>query len=306
MSDLIELLETSFFQVGIWVGLSCLVLGWLLILAVRRRQPLPVAGVLIGGGTLLALWILEEPIGTEIWAVIVILLGTLTARLVRGPAWVTPVAALPGAVWLAMGTDITELGWVRLSIVVLVPVVGYLIDDFEKRYSSFGLGVIFFVLAILGVFFAVPDTEWARTLVAVAVPVTFLAWPMVGASLGTEGSYVAVAVFLIVTSQGGGPRPASIVGGIAGLGLLLIEPVLIVVRPSVIRLTTWLKRNWVGAVLAAIPQFVLVAICSRVAARFTSVIPAIAVVIAVYVAVIAVGLSAVARDPEDTTTSRYG
>jgi len=296
VSDLIELLETSYFQVGLRFGLLALGVGWLLVWLTRRRGVLPVAGLLIAGSTLATLAVLDDPIGTEAISVLVIVLGIVLARILRAPDLMIPLGALPGSVWLAFNTDVTELFWVRLAIAVLIPIGGYLTGDFEKRYAGMGLGVIFFALASLGVFVAVPDTEWSRTLIAVALPVTFLAWPKAVATLGVEGSYASIAVFVVVTAQGGGARPASIVGGLACLGLLLMEPLTMAFRPEVVRIIGWIKRNWAGAVLASLPQFAVVALCSRVAARFTNELPALIVVAAVYGATIAVGISAASSE----------
>lgn len=299
VSDLIELFETSYFQVGLRFGLLALGVGWLLVVLARRRGVLPIVGLLIAGSTFTALFVLEVQVGIETISILVVVLGVALARGLKAPDLLVPLGALPGSVWLALSTEVTDLVWVRVAMALLIPVAGYLTSDFERRYAGMGLGVIFFALASLGVFVAVPDTEWSRVLIAVAVPVTFLAWPKAVATLGVEGSYAAIATFLVVTSQGGGARPASIVGGFACLGLLLMEPLTMAFRPEVVRIIGWIKRNWAGAVLASLPQFVVVALCSRVAARFTNELPALIVVAAVYGATIAVGISAASRDGEE-------
>jgi len=290
VSDVIALFDTDFFQVGLRFGLGALALGWAVALVTRkRRRHLPIAGLLITAATVATLLVLDEPMTPELLALGLILVGALIPRVARAPGWVVPLAVIPGAVWLSIGTTVTDLVWVRIAIVILVPLGGFLISDFEERYENLGLGVIFFGLACLGVFVAVPDTEWARVLIATAIPVTFLAWPRVAASLGAEGSYLAVATLILVAAHGGGQRPASIVGSIACLGLLLLEPLAIYMSPSIVGLTKAVRQNWAGAVLASLPQFVVVALCSRVAARLTREIPAFVVVVLVFMATLAVG-----------------
>jgi hypothetical protein len=220
----------------------------------------------------------------------------MLARLSRAPDAAVAMASVPGAFWLALSTDVTDLVWVRVAIAVLIPLGGYLATDFEKRYSGMGLGVIFYMLATVGVFLAVPDTEWALVLIAVAIPVTLLAWPQVRVCLGVEGVYVALAVFFLITAQGGGPRPASIVGGFGCLGLLLLEPVVMELHPGIVRLTSWPRRDWKGAVVASLPQVVVVVLCSRVAARFTGELPALIVVGITYAVVVMIAISA-SREP---------
>jgi hypothetical protein len=132
-------------------------------------------------------------------------------------------------------------------------------------------------------------------LLAVVFPIAFLAWPRVAVSLGVEGAYLAVAVFVWVVAQGGGGRPPSILGSVACLGLLLLEPVIIRLRPTAVKLTTWFNHNALGAVLASLPQFFIVVLCSRVAARFSSYLPAIIVIAFVYLLTILVGVVAAER-----------
>lgn len=296
MSDLLALLDTSFFRAGLRLGLAALAAGWALRFAFGRdRPPLPVVGLLIAAATLGGLYLTGEDLGPAVLAVVAIVVGVLAARLVGGPVWLQPLAAVPGSVWLAVETPATTLGWVRVLIAVLIPVAGYLISDFEMRHDKLGLGVIFFALATLGAFAAVPDTEQALVIGAASVVVVLLAWPWVDASLGTEGGYAAVAMFLVVIASGGEGRPPSITGSAACLGLLLLEPVMVRARPNTIRLVTWVRANWVGAIVASVPQFVVVVLCSRVAARFETQFPAILVVVIVYVITLVGGFYAASR-----------
>lgn len=294
MSDLIDLLDTDFFQVGLRFGLAALVLGWIaVVIGQRTRRPVPVAGVLITFATFTALVALGEEVTPDLVGLGLMVVGVVLARLLRATDWLVALAAVPGALWIAIGTSSTNLLWVRIAIVVVVPVAGFLTSDFEKRYEGIGLGVVFYTLAALGVFVAVPDTEWARTLVAVAVPIAFLSWPKAAASLGAEGSYLAVTTLILVAAHGGEGRPASIVGGVACLGLLVLEPIAMAMASEVVKLSSLFRRNWAGVVLAALPQFVIVALCSRVAARFTRELPALIAVVVVYVVALVVGVSAV-------------
>jgi hypothetical protein len=285
--------------------------GWALrFLLGRRKPPIPVVGILIAVAMVGTLLRLQEQIDAELPALLAIFAGALLTR-IRGIAtWAQPLLVAPGAIWLAQVTPVTELTWVRVMIAVMIPLAGFLITDFEERHAGMGLGVVFFTIAVLGMFAAVPDTEWAVALLAVSVPVTFLAWPNVAASLGREGAYLAVAVFLLVTAQGGPARPPSIIGSAACLGLLLLEPLVIAVRPHAVRLTTWFNHNAAGAVLASVPQFIVMVLCSRVAARFTEYGPAILVVALVYsltfaLAVWAPGRIMAAEEPDDAPDPLY-
>ncbi len=259
---------------------------------------MPIAGLLIAMATIGGLYLMGEPLGPAVPALAAIVLGVLIVRLTHAPAWVQILAAVPGAVWLAFGTPVTELMWVRVLMAVLIPVGGFLINDFETRNQRLGLGVVFFTLAALGTFAAVPDTEQALVLIAVALPITLLAWPKVAVSLGMEGSFVAVAVLLWVAAAGGGGRPPSIAGSAACLGLLLLEPIIFRIRPGVAVLINRVRQNWLGAIVASLPQFALVIICSRIAARFSIMLPALVIILIGYLLAIWLGVFIGSRNTE--------
>jgi len=72
----------------------------------------------------------------------------------------------------------------------------------------------------------------------------------------------------------------------------LLEPIIIAIHPRAMRVSRWVRHDWLGAVVASIPQFIVILICSRVAARFTSPFSALVVVAFAYSAVLVVGLQA--------------
>jgi hypothetical protein len=291
LNAVLELLGTSYFLTGVRLGSIALAIGWAIRFAWGRdKPPVPIGGVLVALAILGTLTRVEETVPAELPAIAVILVASFLARVLKAPLWVHPLAVLPGAIWLAFMTPVTDLVWARVLIAVMIPLAGFLITDFERRHGQLGLGVIFYTIAVFGAFAAVPDTEWAVALLAVVFPISFLAWPRVAVSIGLEGAYLAVAVFVWVIVQGGGGRPPSIIGSVACLGLLLLEPVIILLRPTAVKLTTWFSHNALGAVLASLPQFLIMVLCSRVAARFSSYLPAIIVVTFVYLTTVLVGV----------------
>jgi hypothetical protein len=298
MSDVMDLFGTSWFTSGLRLGIVALAVGWAIRLIIGRSgPPLPIVGILLAAATVGGLYTNDEVLGPLLPALGLILAGVLLVRLTKVPRWAQIPAATPGAVWLATALP-TELTWVKVLTAILIVGGGFLVNDFETRHERMGLGVIFFTLATLGAFAAVPDTEQILILTAAVLPLTLLAWPKVAASLGSEGSFLAIAVFMWVTAAGGGGRPPSIIGSAACLGLLLLEPALVAVRPVLTRRYESLRRNWLGAVIASIPQFILVLICSRVAARFDTELPAILVVLFAYAVTLVLGLVAASRTPD--------
>jgi hypothetical protein len=298
VSDVIELFGTSYFRAGLRLGIVALAVGWALRLIIgRSRPPLPIAGILIASATVGGLYTNAEVLGPLLPALGLILVGVLIVRLTKAPRWAQIPAAVPGAVWLATSVP-TELTWVKVLIAILIVAGGFLANDFETRHERMGLGVIFFALATFGALAAVPDTEQILIITAAMLPITLLAWPKVAASLGSEGSFLAIAVLLWVVAAGGVGRPSSIIGSAACLGLLLIEPVIVAVRPALVRRYEARRANWLGAMIASIPQLILVLICSRIAARFEAELPAILVVLFAYLVTFFVGWVVASRIPD--------
>jgi hypothetical protein len=281
VANLIEILQSSYFLWG-------LALGGLALIGVRGNEavrtgddPLPIGGVLIAAASMGAASLAGD-LPSAVWiGVGVIVLLTLMVENLDGSPIVIAAASIPGAVVVALAGS-SEPAWVRLVVVVSIPIIGFLINDFESRYGGHGLGVIYFGLAALGTFLAVPDTEWVRTLFAVALPISFLAWPRVLVTVGPAGAYAAGAVFALFTSEGGTGRPASVIGALACLGLLLIEPVLFRARPQIDLLRAQLLGGPMSVLIAAVPQFAIVLVNSRIAAHYFSPIRSAAVVAVVF------------------------
>jgi hypothetical protein len=144
--------------------------------------------------------------------------------------------------------------------------IGATAADFDRRAARFGLGPLLFVLAVLGTYFTVPDTENMRAMVGVAVPLVLLAWPYAAAGLGSGGAYAAIGLLLWVVPIEAIGRPGAMVGAVGTFGLLLTEPAGRALAPYVQRrypiVRTTLTRP---RAVVTIAQLVLVIYASRVA-----------------------------------------
>ncbi len=137
-------------------------------------------------------------------------------------------------------------------------------------------------------YFTVPDTEHALVLLGAALPLALSSWPVPLARLGSGGAYAATGLLAWTAAIDGVARPASIVGGICSLGLLVAEPVGRLIgptgprpgarRPSPIdRLAnTWAAALWIG-----VAQACIVLVTSRVVGLRDEVWPAVAISVVV-------------------------
>ncbi|HEU4894818.1 MAG TPA: hypothetical protein VFT85_03180, partial [Acidimicrobiia bacterium] len=167
MANLTEILESSLFLWGLALGTVALLLVVALSSFLRRDRPLPLGGLVIAFSTMIALSLGGEH-STVAWAGLLTLVAlTGWAGSATGSAFTVLVASLPGAAILAFAVP-SEPWWFRLLVFATIPVAGYLCNEFDARYRHLGLGMLFFGLACLGTFLAVPDTELPRALMAVA------------------------------------------------------------------------------------------------------------------------------------------
>lgn len=290
MVELIEIFGTEYAITGFQVGLAAVVVGWgLRLIMGPERRPLPIAGMLIAAATVTALTLLDERPDGLVVPLLVLFIGVAASRAVTGAAWLSPLLALPGTLMLAFGGAIAGPTWAQVLAIVVIPVSGLLISDFELRHEGRGLGIIYYSVAALGVLFAVPDTEWPRLFFAAVVMVAFLAWPRVAATLGREGGYVAVAVLFVIAAEGGAARPPSIIGAVACLGMLLIEPPLIYFNPRAVKLIGLVPRAPYGVLVATLPQLLVVFFSSRIAAHSGTEAVAIVIVLVTFAAVVGAG-----------------
>jgi hypothetical protein len=134
---------------------------------------------------------------------------------------------------------------------------------FEASFARDMLTPVLFAISAAGVFFAVPDTELPGALLGVALPIAFLAWPLRRATLGAAGGAMSIAVYVRAVEIGGIGRPASVVGAMACLALLVGEPLARALVPR-------RDRSWLEAAVPAALFVPAVAVVQGVLALFAS------------------------------------
>lgn len=217
----IDVLTSAAFLTGILAGLAALVVGWLTYFVLDTK-----GGALRVGGILLAVAgvVAIDAAGTIPWSVVAGIGLLAVAGWLPLPPIVSPALAAPGAIVLAYAADFSHAPATWLLVLVTV-IAAPLVAAFDRTYADHALPIPMFALAVVGLFFAVPDTEIAAILLGTMVAGVFLGWPKPFFTLGSAGSYAVVGLFVWVAVAGGAARPASIVVSVGCLGLLLAEPV---------------------------------------------------------------------------------
>jgi hypothetical protein len=127
-----------------------------------------------------------------------------------------------------------------------------------------------------GIWATVPDVEAALVLLGAALPMALLGWPLFLArraptrpppAFGVAGSLAVAGVLVWAVASGGTGRPGSLVGGLACLGLLAVEPVARGLDPRRRSPLDALERRPGLAWAALAAQLALVAVAARVVGR---------------------------------------
>ena len=240
--------------------------------------------------------------------VLALAVGLLAALPGRGRrASLVPVAGLLFAVALAAGVQLT-LGLpgepvpgpaLGLAIVVAAVGVAALLADFDARWRHRGLGPVLLSVSLLGVYATVPDTEMALVAVGVALPLSLLGWPWPLAAWGRVGAWMVAGSLLWVVASGGVGRGSAVIGGIACLGLLAVEPIARRLHPDRRSVLSRLPGGLLGAPVAAVVQLLLVYVASRVAGTRSSVAAAATIAMAGAAVAVGLALAAAGKVPED-------
>lgn len=235
MTPVSDLVGTTEFAIGLLMGsIAFLValpaaLGLGVLFPARGRRPglvgpvFAVASVFALNGNLGTDEIVSVPGDVVLGLLLVWLAGTIGAA-TRYPWAVGPIASLPGGLLIAGANAGLQDGWVPVLIVLGLAVVGGTAADLDRRGARYGFGPLLFVIAVVGIYFTVPDTELMRAIVGVALPLVLLAWPYAAAALGAGGAYAGVGLLLWIAPIEGIGRPGAIIGVVGAFALLVGEP----------------------------------------------------------------------------------
>ena len=216
--------------------------------------------------------------------------GSVAATLAGLAPAVAGAAALVATGALAAGW---EAGLAPAVAGAAAVAAGALLTDFDRRRRD-GLAWPLLAVSVAGVWATVPDVEAAVVALGAALPPALLGWPSPLArsglvALGLAGSLASAGLLVWVVATGGAGRPGSMVGGLACLGVLGVEPV---------------ARRLAGrgpagpplpAPLLAAAHLVLVAVAARVVGRRETVAEALPLALATLGVAVAFAVLALRR-----------
>jgi len=233
LDTLTDLLTRPDFHTGLLTGLVALGV----LFALTRFE----AGVFAGWGLILTsagLVGIHFHIGRRLSLILALLVlgagGWLLDRVASRPdrriqvlAWVVIVL---GGVLFSTRSGLPDIAWVRISAPMVVVLAGVTLRQWTNYEAAKYVGPLFAITAF-GIWTTVPDTESARVLLGAAVPMAFGTLPPVGAWVHGPGAFPLSGLAIWVVAFGGEPRPASLIGGWACLGILVALPLLLRLRP---------------------------------------------------------------------------
>ncbi|MEO5838821.1 MAG: hypothetical protein ABIQ73_21630 [Acidimicrobiales bacterium] len=262
-------------------------------------SPLPIVGL---AATAAAAYAVRDAVFLPDRVVLALSLLTVAGLVVdvfRLPVLYLLVAAIPGAIVLDSAPAPLEMRWVRLLVFATTVLGGVALASFDRRWARHGLGAPLVALWAAGVYMTVPDTEAALAVLGATLVVAIGAWPLRLGSFGACGALPMAGLIAWSSRFAGTGRPSSIVGAVACIGFIAVEPATRMLRrggPGPIDVLARPERGQWWTLPAVVPvQLVLVFVAARVAGLGHRVDRAVAIVAAEGILALAVSLLVTSR-----------
>ena len=231
-----------------------------------RRPPLPAAGIALAVAALVAVaWAPDgEAVGMrQVAGVAAAGAGAWVGARLHLPLAVQPALVLPGAVLTVDAMRITDRAGAVAPAVVAAAVLAVVVAESDRFHVATAAGPPLLAVSILGMYATIPETGQILPVAVVAVPIALVGGPARLARLGTPGAAASVVLLVAIVAEGGQARPASIVGGLASMGVLALEPVAHRIVPA----AGPPPDRWASGPMAVLVgvHVVVVAVASRVA-----------------------------------------
>ncbi|MGA8040298.1 MAG: hypothetical protein WCA93_09360 [Acidimicrobiia bacterium] len=285
LETLVDLLTRPEFLFGLVVG--CLALGFLYLVTESGRRGW--WGLSVAGAAALVIELVgDRNIGLLIGWLALATGGWLLARddHIGFLGWI-PVTA--GAIVVGW-RGVFDTLWVALATPIVIVAIGWALARWSRRLPHRLIGPMFAISAF-GIWVTVPETEMARILLGVSVPLALGTLKPIEARLSTAGAFALAGVMVWVVATGGEERGASVIGGWAAIGALALLPL---IESGV---NHFLERKmWLALAL----QTAIVLVSTRVIGLWTA--PALATVaVAALGTIVIVGLTTMLSQDTDAS-----
>lgn len=229
MSSSISTLRDLLTQPEFLTGLSIGTIGLIVAVAIARSRWAYAWGMVLSAAALIVAFATDQMAEGLAAGLLLLVVGGVLLRHSEQPASPTPIVVVAWGLIVLGSTLATQAGdtgvWARFALPLLVIFLGRELGRWETLPQAPLVGVLFAITAF-GVWTTVPDTETARGLLGVAIPMSIATHRSVGARLSLAGAFAVVTVIAWVAATGGGARGASIAGAMGCIGFLAIIPAL--------------------------------------------------------------------------------
>lgn len=177
-----------------------------------------------------------------------------------------------GAIVTTVRGGLSATPWIQISTPMVVIFTGYWLASWGHLPRRRLLGPLFAITAF-GIWSTIPNTDSARVLLGVSLPLVLATLPTSGARISAMGAFPLAGLMAWIAADGGDLRHGSIVGSWACVGLLVLLPMIVgkteAPRPSLMLFTHALFvlvasrvfGLWETALSAALGVVALVSAC---------------------------------------------
>ncbi len=222
LQTLIDLASRPEFLAGLAAGGGV----FLFLFLIHAEERTPGLGLLLSGSVLMVLYFYNWVGSTVLVGLAVLAVGGLLLNnvrlLVRTSGWVLIAG---GALATGGAGGPLQVAWVGFAAPIVIVAIGLALSRWVDGGPSQVVGPLI-TLTAFGIWATLPDTEAARVLLGSSLALAISSFPPVRSALTSSGSFALAGILVWIAMVGGNPRPSSILGAWASIGVLALLPAL--------------------------------------------------------------------------------
>jgi hypothetical protein len=252
ISTFLDLLTRQEFQMGLAAG----VVGFVVLAALSIGRDLRGWGLVLTAPLVVGIQMEEGAAPALTTAAILMGIGgglrgmalhSDTRRGLLVPAWIFIVVGAGFSISLALEYTNPLFGLATFGVAIAS---GWALSTWEDGPHRIALGPMFAISAF-GIWTTVPDTDLARILIGIAIPMAFATLPPFNVRISGAGGFALAGALAWLPLWGGDQRTGSVIGAWACIGMIALLPVALRLMPG-LRLALWqLVGLHIGVVLVS-------------------------------------------------------